>query len=137
VRFKVDENLPVEVAEVLRAAGHDAATVKEEAAGGAQDPVIAQLIRKEARALVTLDTGFMDIRSYPPRRGSARRAGGRPRPGSGLEVLEEGPDRHPSPLEHPGAAHLVDLALDGRALTPVQHGAGVQQPRKSGPYRGP
>jgi predicted nuclease of predicted toxin-antitoxin system len=66
VRFKVDENLPVEVAEVLRAAGHDATTVEEEAVGGAQDPVIAQLIRKEARALVTLDTGFMDIRSYPP-----------------------------------------------------------------------
>jgi hypothetical protein len=33
--------------------------------------------------------------------------------GSGLEVLEESLDRHASPLEHPGAAHLVGLALDG------------------------
>ena len=30
MRFKVDENLPVEVAEMLRQAGHDAATVLEQ-----------------------------------------------------------------------------------------------------------
>ncbi len=37
MRFKVDQNLPVEIADALRSAGHDA------------------------------DTGFGDIRSYPPR----------------------------------------------------------------------
>jgi len=67
VRFKVDENLPVEVAEILRTAGHDAATVNDEAVGGASDPDLASLVRRESRALITLDTGFADIRSYPPK----------------------------------------------------------------------
>lgn len=65
MRFKVDENLPIEVAEVLRTAGHDAATVNEEAVGGVCDPDLA-LVQRESRALITLDVGFADIRSYPP-----------------------------------------------------------------------
>jgi predicted nuclease of predicted toxin-antitoxin system len=67
MRFKVDENLPIEVAEVLRAAGHDAATVNDEGIGGAQDPDIASVLRRENRAILTLDVGFADIRLYPPR----------------------------------------------------------------------
>ena len=66
MRFKVDENLPIEVAGILRAAGHDADTVNEEGVSGAQDPDLATLIRRESRALITLDVGFADIRSYPP-----------------------------------------------------------------------
>lgn len=66
MRFKVDENLPIEVADVLRTAGHDAATVNEEAVGGASDPDLAALLQRESRALITLDLGFADIRSYPP-----------------------------------------------------------------------
>jgi predicted nuclease of predicted toxin-antitoxin system len=66
VRFKIDENLPIEVAEILRAAGHDAATVNDEALGGALDPDLAAVLKRESRALVTLDLGFADIRSYPP-----------------------------------------------------------------------
>jgi len=67
VRFKVDENLPVEVAELLRGAGHVADTVADESAGGAVDPDLATLIRRENRAFITLDVGFADIRSYPPK----------------------------------------------------------------------
>jgi predicted nuclease of predicted toxin-antitoxin system len=66
MRFKVDENLPIEVAGVLTAAGHDAATVHDEGIGGATDPHLAAVSRREERALVTLDLGFADIRSYPP-----------------------------------------------------------------------
>ena len=66
MRFKVDENLPIEVAETLRTAGHDAATVNEQAMGGASDPDLAALMQREGRALITLDVGFADIRSYPP-----------------------------------------------------------------------
>ncbi len=51
MRFKVDENLPVEVAELLRGAGHDAATVADQGVGGALDPDLATLIRGESRAL--------------------------------------------------------------------------------------
>jgi len=41
MRFKVDEDLPVEVAGELRAAGHDAATVAQENVGGASDAQVA------------------------------------------------------------------------------------------------
>ena len=66
MRFKVDENLPVDVAALLRAAGHDAETVADEKLGGASDPDLASICRREQRALVTLDRGFADIRTYPP-----------------------------------------------------------------------
>jgi len=66
MRFKVDENLPIEVAGLLTAAGHDAATVNDQGLGGAKDPDLAGLVRRESRALVTLDGGFSDIRAYPP-----------------------------------------------------------------------
>lgn len=66
MRFKVDQNLPIEIADALRAAGHDAATVYEEHLAGTPDPDLAAVIQREARGLVTLDLGFADIRSYPP-----------------------------------------------------------------------
>lgn len=66
MRFKVDENLPIEAAAIFRAAGHDATTVNDEGIGGAQDSDIASILRRENRAIVTLDVGFADIRLYPP-----------------------------------------------------------------------
>jgi predicted nuclease of predicted toxin-antitoxin system len=66
VRFKIDQNLPVEVAGAFRAAGHDAETVYQESLSGAPDPKLADAARAEARAIVTLDVGFADIRTYPP-----------------------------------------------------------------------
>jgi Domain of unknown function (DUF5615) len=66
VRFKVDENLPIEVVEILRTGGHDAATVNDEALSGASDADLAVLLKRESRALISLDLGFADIRSYPP-----------------------------------------------------------------------
>ena len=65
MRFKVDENLPEDVASVLGDAGHDAVTVLREALGGSEDPNIARVCQQENRALVTVDTGFADIRAYP------------------------------------------------------------------------
>jgi predicted nuclease of predicted toxin-antitoxin system len=64
--FKVDENLPVEVADSRRQVGHDAVTVLEEHLGGASDPDVAAVCQTEKRVLVTLDTDFADIRHYPP-----------------------------------------------------------------------
>jgi len=66
MRFKVDENLPVEAAEALRQAGHDAATVLEQRHGGSADAQLAALCQRESRILVTLDMDFADIRAYPP-----------------------------------------------------------------------
>ena len=64
--FKVDENLPVEVAQVLRAAGHEGATVLDQHLGGSADSLIASICQQEERTLVTLDLDFADIRAYPP-----------------------------------------------------------------------
>jgi predicted nuclease of predicted toxin-antitoxin system len=65
-KFKVDENLPVEVAELLRKAEYDALTVYDENLVGEKDPQIASACQSEKRALVTLDTDFADIGAYPP-----------------------------------------------------------------------
>ena len=66
LRFKVDENLPIEVAERLQQGGYEAETVSAERMSGSSDAVIADICRREKRALITLDTGFADIRAYPP-----------------------------------------------------------------------
>jgi predicted nuclease of predicted toxin-antitoxin system len=67
VRFKLDENMPVEAAELLTRDGHDAVTVLDQKLNGAGDPDVAAACREEGRVLVTLDVDFGDIRSYPPR----------------------------------------------------------------------
>ena len=66
MRFKVDENLPTEAAEALRAAGHDAPTVLGQGVGGMPDFDLAALVKREERALLTFDQGFGDIRFHPP-----------------------------------------------------------------------
>ncbi len=65
-KFKIDENLPTEVATLLAGAGHDAVTVPQQRLGGQPDPNIAQVCQHESRAMVTLDLDFADIRAYPP-----------------------------------------------------------------------
>lgn len=66
LKFKIDENLPADVAQMLIAAGFDAATVIDEELGGKSDDVIADFCRTESRALITLDLEFADIREFPP-----------------------------------------------------------------------
>ncbi len=66
MRFKIDENLPPEVADLLRQHGHDALTVWDQGLRGKPDSELAGVLRLERRSFVTLDLGFADIRSYPP-----------------------------------------------------------------------
>lgn len=66
MRFKADHNLPVELADLFRRAGYDAATAAEQGLAEAKDDVIAALCLSEERCIVTLDMGFSDIRTYPP-----------------------------------------------------------------------
>lgn len=66
MRFKTDENLPVEAAADLRQAGHDALTVADEQLVGQSDVRVADVCRAEGRTLLTLDLDFADIRVYPP-----------------------------------------------------------------------
>lgn len=66
MRFKIDENLPMETAVALQAAGHDALTIHDQHLVGELDPHIAAVCQAEHRALITLDLDFSDIRAYPP-----------------------------------------------------------------------
>ena len=66
MRFKLDENLPIQVASILASHGHDASTVYSEGIAGSTDTTIATICVDESRVLVTLDLDFSDIRQYPP-----------------------------------------------------------------------
>jgi len=66
MRFKIDENLPVEVKDLLVASGHDAHTVIEERLVGSEDSLIYHVAQTEGRVILTLDLDFSDIRTYVP-----------------------------------------------------------------------
>ncbi|MFO0871100.1 MAG: DUF5615 family PIN-like protein [Pirellulales bacterium] len=66
MKFKIDENLPVEIVTLLRDAGHDALSIHDQRMVGQPDRQVATVCRSENRALVTLDLDFADIRAYPP-----------------------------------------------------------------------
>jgi hypothetical protein len=66
VKFKLDENLPAELLDDLRAAGHEADSVPGEQLTGAPDAVRLDRVRSEASVLLTMDKGIGDVRAYPP-----------------------------------------------------------------------
>ena len=64
--LKLDENIPDLVAEILGAAGHDAALARDEQLAGVDDEALLGAAITEARALVTFDLHFSDIRRHDP-----------------------------------------------------------------------
>src|SRR4030067_738577 len=66
LKFKIDENLPVELIENLSDANHDAISVRDQRLKGTDDRILSRICKKEERILVTLDTDFSDVRTYPP-----------------------------------------------------------------------
>ncbi len=66
MKFKIDENLPVDCANILLDSGFDAESVLQENIQGCADPYLMEACKKEKRILVTLDLDFSDIRTYPP-----------------------------------------------------------------------
>jgi hypothetical protein len=46
MKFKADENFPLEAVDLLRAAGHDARTVFDESLGGRPDSRIASVCKR-------------------------------------------------------------------------------------------
>ncbi len=66
IAFKIDENLPLEVREVLRRSGFDALTVSDQNLGGHPDADVAAVCRSEGRVLLTFDLDFADSTRYPP-----------------------------------------------------------------------
>ncbi|MBI2526788.1 MAG: DUF5615 family PIN-like protein [Candidatus Rokubacteria bacterium] len=66
MKFKLDENLPAELLDDLRAAGHEADSVPGEQLAGAPDAVLLDRVTNEARVLLTMDKGIGDVRASPP-----------------------------------------------------------------------
>jgi len=66
MKFKIDQNLPVDFLAILADAGHDAMGVWQQGLGGAADPKIVAACQAEDRVLITADLDLSDIRHYPP-----------------------------------------------------------------------
>lgn len=66
MRFKIDENLPDELATLLEGKGHEACTARGESLNGRPDLELAAAGRRERRTIVTLDLDFSDIIAFPP-----------------------------------------------------------------------
>lgn len=67
LKFKVDENLPKEIRDLLGEWGQNCETVHDEQLSGSLDPELYSHCLNEGRILITLDRGFSGVRTYPPR----------------------------------------------------------------------
>jgi predicted nuclease of predicted toxin-antitoxin system len=92
VKFKLDENIGRQAAGLLRAAGHDVATVRDQGLEGTDDHTLYDACLNEARALITLDRDFGQVLRFPPAMGR------------GIVVLDLGP--------HPSLRALLDRLKD-------------------------
>ncbi|MFN7937448.1 MAG: DUF5615 family PIN-like protein [Bryobacteraceae bacterium] len=65
MRIKLDENLPLELANDLKRLGHDTDTVASEGLTGADDDVVGKEAARAERVLFTLDKGIANFQRYP------------------------------------------------------------------------
>ena len=65
MKFKLDENLPVELASDLRGMGYDVDTVNGEGLRGAADAAVVNAAFAADRILFTLDKGIANLQRYP------------------------------------------------------------------------
>lgn len=66
MRFKLDDKMPIVVADILKDHGHEAETVYSEAISGIRDPALLEVCEREQRILLTLDLDFANLVDYPP-----------------------------------------------------------------------
>ena len=66
MRLKLDENIDARLVDVLRQAGHEATTVREQGLPGIEDPALYDHCHSEGYVLVTLDLDFSNVIHYPP-----------------------------------------------------------------------
>ena len=66
MNFKLDENIGKRGTELLRTAGHDVVTMRDQGLQGADDEAIFKVCCAEDRALITLDHDFGHVMRFPP-----------------------------------------------------------------------
>jgi predicted nuclease of predicted toxin-antitoxin system len=66
MRILLDENLPTDLVEVLRALGHDVEHVYSKDLSGHPDPDVSAVAQSEKRLLITQDIRFADAREFLP-----------------------------------------------------------------------
>lgn len=66
MKIKLDENLPVRLAGILAAFGHDVHTVPDENLAGHPDADIWRAASNESRFLITQNLDFSDTRRFMP-----------------------------------------------------------------------
>jgi predicted nuclease of predicted toxin-antitoxin system len=66
MKIKLDENLPILLAESLEDLGHDVETALGEGLKGRVDRVIWEAAQVESRFLITQDLDFSDIHKFAP-----------------------------------------------------------------------
>ena len=66
MKIKLDENIPSDLSNSLRALGHDVHTVHAENLTGSSDHEIWEAAQREARFLITQDLDFSDSRLFSP-----------------------------------------------------------------------
>ena len=64
MKIKLDENLPVRLATLLKGLGHDVHTVHQESLIGGSDKLIWEAAQNESRFLITQDLDFSDSRKF-------------------------------------------------------------------------
>ena len=79
MKVKLDENIGRRGLELLRAAGHDVMTVRDQGLGGAADATLFDVCAGEGRVLITLDHDFGKVTRFPPEASA------------GIVILELGP----------------------------------------------
>ena len=70
MKFKLDENLPAELAEDLACLGYDADTVEDEGLKGASDIEVLRAALESNRILMTLDKGVASLPNHSDRQHS-------------------------------------------------------------------
>ncbi len=66
MKLLLDESLPAELAEDLRAAGHEVETVADSALRGVPDTLLMRAVHRDRPILLTMDAGIADTRRFPP-----------------------------------------------------------------------
>jgi len=66
MKIKLDENLPEQLANNLRALGHDVETVPAEGMTGYEDADIWAAAKREQRFLLTQDLDFSNVAAFVP-----------------------------------------------------------------------